>query len=570
MRDYAGTLPVLLDADLYRCGWNGTINPYPGMDARTKAIQSLRSSLLKKFEDIKGPEADEKALALFLKINEQCRDFKLDTSAMMTHEAVAIGEAKNFIYDFFYSCNEDGEEIRHLTLAAVTDNLGLGNGSNVGSYETDFFSKLSTSHLSATSTALHVLYLQAISEDPVWSDVESIRRTHRSTDLVRGSRLSFVPKTRDISRTICTEPLCNMLFQKGIGALLERRLVETCNISLSHQPDRNRLLARLGSKNGRFGTIDLSSASDSMSISLVRSMFPQGVVDLLEMCRSPITILPDGTGVELHMVSSMGNAFTFPLQTIFFASIVYGAYRLLGIPFERPGRRTLGNFAVFGDDIIVEDRAYDLVCKLLSLCGFSVNVDKSFNIGLFRESCGCDYYDGHNVRGVYIRSLRTDGDRYSAINRLNRWSARWEILLIDCISYLRKGLKYLPIPYDEMDDAGLKVPLRSLRTIRTNRYTGGVAYRYLASKPKSYDMTDIEARPPLRLRGYIFNPQGVLLAALAGTLRAGLISTRVTRKSTSLRRRYSSSWDYIVAARDDSHGFGERWKSFVELNLNLL
>lgn len=569
MRDYAGTLPVLLDLDLYRSGWNGTINPYPGMSVKTKAVQSLRSSLLKKYQDEIPPEADRAALELFLKINEQCKHFSLNTDAMSNAEAIAIGEAKNFIYDFFYYPNESGEEETLLTLGKITDNFGLGNGANVGSYGTDFYSKLSTSHLSATSPQLHMLYLQAISSDPTWSDVESIRRANRTTDVVRGSRLSFVPKKRDISRTICTEPLCNMLFQKGIGSLLEGRLLEACGISLKYQPDKNRYLAQLGSKDGSFGTIDLSSASDSMSLGLVHSMFPKGVVSFLEMCRSPITTLPGGTEVELHMVSSMGNAFTFPLQTILFTSVVYGAYRVLGIPFERPWRRALGNFAVFGDDIIVERKAYDLTCRLLSLCGFSVNVDKSFNEGLFRESCGRDYYCGRNVRGVYLQTLRTDGDRYSAINRLNRWSAEWGIALTECITFLRKGLRYLPVPYDEMDDAGIKVPLRSLKSRTTNRYTGGYLYRYLASVPTTYDMTDCESRPPMRLKGYFHNPSGVLLAALASTLRAGRLSTRVKRKSTSIRRRYSSSWDYIVADRDASHGFGERWKSFVELNLNL-
>jgi len=491
----------------------------------------------------------------------------MDTSSMTEVETIAIGEAKDFLYRFFYPNEETCERL--LTMSKITDNFGLGNGANIGSYSTDFLSKIGTSRMSATDRSLHMLYMQAISEDAIWSDVESIRSVSRGFDIVRGSRLSFVPKTAEISRTICTEPLCNMLFQKGIGAVLERRIQETLGISLKTQPDKNRALSRLGSKDGSFGTIDLSSASDSMSLGLVREMFPKHVVSLLELTRSPVTTLPGGAEVELHMVSSMGNAFTFPLQTLLFSSLVYGAYRVHSIDFERPRGQSLGNFAVFGDDIIVVQKAYDLTVRLLGLCGFSVNVDKSFNEGLFRESCGHDYYDGQNIRGVYIKSLLNVSDRYSAINRLNGWSAKWGISLNNTISYLMKGTRFLPVPYHEMDTAGIKIPLRDLKRRRTDKATGGYIYRFLDFVPNAYSVTDVEIRPP-RIRGWINNPSAVLMAALAGTLRAGKLVIRVERQVTRLRWRSSSSWDCPLPDHGESRGFGERWKSFVELNLDLI
>ena len=572
MRDYAGCLPVLLDADLMCAGWNGTINPYPSVDSRTVAMQSQRKSLLKKFQDVKLPSADAKALELFLKINKSCSEFAMATSSMSEIETIALGEAKDFIYRFFFpddqSDSRESGDLMILTLGQVTDNFGLGNGANIGSYSTDFYSKVGTSRMAATSTALHALYMQAISSDPIWSDVESIRLLSRGCDIVPGSRLSFVPKTTEISRTICTEPICNMLFQKGIGKVLERRLQQVLGIDLATQPDKNRILARLGSKDDSFGTIDLSSASDSMSLSLVREMFPKHVVALLEMTRSPLTTLPGGAEVELHMVSSMGNAYTFPLQTLLFSSLVYGVYRVLSIPMDRPFRRSLGNFAVFGDDIIVVRKAYDLTCRMLSLCGFSVNVDKSFNQGYFRESCGRDYWSGDNVRGVYIKSLKHISDRYSAINRLNVWSAQWGVPLPRTIRFLMEGLRMLPVPYDEMDVAGVKVPLSMLKRQIVDKHTGGIRYRYLRIDSESYSMTDIQSRRP-KLRGWISNPSAVLLAALAGTLRSGKVVIRKEfRQSTSYRFRSSSRWDYIFTDEGVNPQFGERWKSFVELNLN--
>ncbi len=563
MRDYASELPVILDADLFSAGWNGTKTPYPGINEKQFAFQSLRNSILKKYQDGISTDADSSALSLFLSVNEKCRSFSLDHSALFTHEEVAIGEAKDFIYR---TLNVDG--LPAVNLSSISSNFGLGSGSNIGSRSNDFLSKVGTSTMAATGSVLHMLFTQAISDDPIWSVVESNRSKTKGHEIVQGSRLSFVPKTRNISRTICTEPLCNMLFQKGIGSVLEQLLRKVSGINLTYQPDKNRKLAQLGSQNGRFGTIDLSSASDSMSRSLVKEFFPSEFVTWLDRTRSPVTILPDGTTVELHMVSSMGNAFTFPLQTLFFLSLVYGAYRALGIHPEFPYGQSLGNLAVFGDDIIVECKAYDLTVRLLMLCGFSVNVDKSFNEGFFRESCGRDYYCGYNVRGVYIKTLSNTCDRYSAINRLNVWSATHSVPLTRTISYLIKGCRFLPIPFDEMDIAGIKVPLRSLKNRQSHRFTGGILYRFVDVVSADYSVADVTAQPP-KLRDWFNNHEAVLLAALAGTVRRGKVVARVSRRLTRIRRRYSSRWDYIVTDQGVSPGFGERWKSFVELNLNL-
>lgn len=568
MRDYAAELPVCLDFDLKMSGWNGAISPYPGIKPKQFAMQSIRSSLMKKFMDRPSSNADAAALSLFLKINEKCKSFTMDTSGCSSFEAIALGEAKDFIYRCFFPDNQETGNLRRLTLVEVSKGFGLGSGANIGSYGTDFLSKVGTSHMSATSSRLHVLFKQAISSDPLWSSVESSRLEFRGSEVVQGSRLSFVPKTTEISRTICTEPILNMLFQKGIASVLEGILEEVCGIDLRKQPDKNRVLAQLGSVDGRFGTIDLSSASDSMSIGLVKEFFPKHVFDMLEMTRCPLTTLPGGANVELHMISSMGNAFTFPLQTIFFTAIVYGAYRALSIDFQRPFRHSLGNFAVFGDDIICDFRSYDLICRLLSICGFSVNINKSFNQGLFRESCGHDYFHGHNVRGVYIKSLKALSDKYSAINRLNRWSALWEIPLPNTIHHLLIGTRLLSVPFDEMDDAGIKVPLSYVKNIKLNRYTGGVFYRFLYRKARSYDVTDVELKPP-NLRGWINNPQAVLLAALAGTLRRGKVTIRsIDSDRPSFRTRYSSRWDYIPSEYVAMRTIGARWKSFVELNLS--
>lgn len=569
MRDYAFDLQLHLDDDLYKAGWTGAVSPYPGEQVRQAAMRQLHNSLVKKFTNGVNVEADAAALQKFLEVNEQCRTFvRTEQQSLTEVEAIALGEAKEWIHRVCFPDGPVGDCLLNQT--AIYSNLSLGNGANIGAPGTSLLAKLGLSDLSATSPRLHDLYRRVVSTLPTWADVEVVRQSHRETRTVQGSRLSFVPKTRKISRTICTEPVLNMLFQKGIGLSLTDGLRRASGIDLSTQPDKNRELARLGSIDGRFGTIDLSSASDSMSRTLVSEFFPRQVVNWLELTRSPVTVFPDGTVQELHMVSSMGNAYTFPLQTIFFCSLVYGAYRVKGLKFDRPFGQSLGNFAVFGDDIIVLKEAYDLLVRLLSICGFSVNVDKSFNTTDFRESCGSDFILGHNVRGVYIQSLLDDCDKYSAINRLTSWSARHGILLQSLIGYLRKGLKNFWVPFDEPDTAGIKAPLGYLGHRVQRSYHGNAKYSMVVIKlGKTYDVRDTEGAPP-KMDGWFNNHSAVLLAAIAGTLRLGKIVDRLYRRSTYVKRRRTPRWGYVPAEYRSFGTFVEEWEFLYAMNLNLL
>lgn len=585
MRTSASVLQSLLDADLEAAGHNG-FHQYPGQSPVQFAMSNLQRTFLKKYlpgTQTTTPAADLKALNLFLEVNEHCKNFCSKDLPRTELEEIALGEAKAFLYNFFYPrpiekwtwvtpyAKEQKVVFERdflLNSEAISKFIGVGPGASVGSLATDFYTKLGTSKLTFTDPALHVFYVQTIKSYPLWSECETYRSSQVGTQLVSGSRLSFVPKTTEISRTICTEPILNMLFQKGVQGVLESRLVEVVGIDLSIQPTENAELARIGSLCGKFGTIDLSSASDSLSRSVIQDFFPSRVVDILNRYRSPKTTLPGGTEIELHMVSSMGNAFTFPLQTIFFSAIVIGAYKAYGIKPVHFRGHSLGssNFAVFGDDIIVDTRVYDLVCRLLHLTGFRVNHDKSFNTGLFRESCGHDYFHGYNVRGVYLKNLRDANDYYSAINRLNRWSARHGIILNLLVSFLASKCRFLPVPEDEDDSCGIKIPLWLLTKRVINRDTGGILYRY--SKLNTLKV----AYPPVRESvkrslGWFENPSGLYLAFMAGSIRNGFVGFRAIDRHANIRRRWSSRWDFISSARGESREFGENWKVFVALNL---
>jgi hypothetical protein len=557
------TLPyaALIEGNLREKAW-------PGITAREYACLALGDSLLKKFQDQVSPEADGRALAKFLAFNNKCNvKAPIDRTSITEIEEIAVGEASRTFYEFWF--RPGGDYI--LSVDSISAGLAVGPGASIGVKGNDFYRKVCASLLTGTRKSLYTLYKRETSKYPLWEETENIRSNHfGGFKEVPGSRLSFVPKTRDISRTICTEPLLNMMVQKGIGAVIEQQLLARFGINLASQPSRNRILARIGSEHDTYSTIDLSNASDSVSCSLMRELLPPYILSWIMEARSEAVELPDGSSVPLHMVSSMGNAFTFPLQTALFASVVLGVYKALDITAYKPYHHK-ANFGVFGDDIIVEKRSFSMVCRILERFGFTVNGDKSFGSGPFRESCGSDFWSGYDVRGIYCQSLRTKQDVYSLINRLNVWSANHEVPLSDTIRYLVTGLGKIiyPIPVWDADDAGLKVPLEMLplSKLRGSKKTGGILYNRYTPRHKEISLLAVESRPVVR-RKWFDNHPGILLTAISGHLRGGSIVERVDRPHYIKRIALAPCWDWYnpCYSKLQSNGW-HRFKTYVALNL---
>ena len=246
-----------------------------------------------------------------------------------------------------------------------------------------------------------------LEESPLWtqfSDLLSISET-------LGNHMFTVPKSTTIDRVACKEPDLNMYLQKGVGNYIRRRL-RYVGINLNDQ-SVNRNLAREGSITGALATIDLSSASDSVSIGIVELLLPPLWYGLLSDLRSPYTFV-DGEWHKNHMFSSMGNGFTFELESLIFWALAKTTRFFTG------GR---GVVSVYGDDIIVgTDYVQDLIW-VLNYFGFSVNSDKSFTEGPFRESCGGHYYNGVDISPFFVRRpLKNLRDAIILANQIRKWS----------------------------------------------------------------------------------------------------------------------------------------------------
>lgn len=226
----------------------------------------------------------------------------------------------------------------------------------------------------------------------------------------KANRVISVPKDADKDRVIAVEPLLNMYIQQGWKGVLTEKLLRW-GVTLEDQT-RNQQLAEEASRRGfardSWSTIDLSSASDTVCCELVRWFLPEGWYNVLASCRTSEGLL-DGETIVYEKFSSMGNAITFPLQCLLFASIVRAACRLSGSNSE---------YRVYGDDLIVPTNATLLVLEALKFLGFTPNIGKTSVTGHFRESCGADFFFGRPVRPVYLKKALTLQEVYSFFNRL--------------------------------------------------------------------------------------------------------------------------------------------------------
>jgi hypothetical protein len=221
--------------------------------------------------------------------------------------------------------------------------------------------------------------------------------------ITEGSVGLVVPKNAKTGRFICYEPHLNIAMQLSVGKWLRRRLLTRCGIDLDDQ-SINGALAVEGSKTGRLATIDLSSASDTISRELVKFLLPEEWYHLLNRLRSRQTFWPDTKLWHVNLkFSSMGNGFTFELESLIFYAIAWASMKHTHSvqPFTS-GR--LQNLSVYGDDIVVDKRSYSTVVMALESAGFRVNNKKSYVHGLFRESCGMNAFAGFVVNPPRIRA----------------------------------------------------------------------------------------------------------------------------------------------------------------------
>ncbi len=515
----------------------------------------LRDTLLKKFmsEERPTPAQCDTALKKFLAVNAKCSEWTF--APTNSGEEEMLNGVRDAIYDFWFA----NQEPVISDFDQIFRSGKVGPGASISALGTDFYTKLFDSPLSSTK-GLHETWIQCASKYDLWAEALCHSSRRYPATVVESSNYSFVNKNVTVARGICTEPTINMWFQLGVGSLIERRLARQWGIDIRGagsncpQQDINRRLACAGSLHGELSTLDMESASDSVGLKMLKWLLPRTAFSILDTLRCPRTKLPDGRHVDLHMVSTMGNGFTFPLETLVFAAVVIAVCRYSGVPVKLFGDADDRNVAVYGDDIICPTTVVHRVERVLDLLGFTVNRDKSFVEGAFRESCGADFLYGENVRGVYIKRLDTLQHLFIAINRLNRWSAISGVELPETVGVLLQHIRHprrFVVPFDENDDAGLKLPDDlSLSPLR-NWDTGVRMREYRAHVVVSSEIfTEPCLEHVIRMKRGEYhvkrgNPYGMLLANLVGSMSDYRISIRQREVRYTTKRRFTPRWSYL-------------------------
>lgn len=240
------------------------------------------------------------------------------------------------------------------------------------------------------------------------------------------SRLLLVPKTAKGPRIIAAEPSANMYCQMLLKDFLDKRIDKTVLslfINLRDQSLSGDMVKR-ASLDRKQATIDLSSASDRLSLWLLERVFRKNdtLLEAINASRTRVTTLPSkyfgNKSIELKKFASQGTAITFPVQTVVFLAIALSCSLQRNEPelllhgkdsdVLKLIRSKRNQVRVYGDDIILPTHGYVKITQLMHTLGLKVNTEKSFFRGHFRESCGSDFFKGYDVTPVKPKRVISD------------------------------------------------------------------------------------------------------------------------------------------------------------------
>lgn len=253
--------------------------------------------------------------------------------------------------------------------------------------------------------------------------------------VVDSVKYTTVPKSFKAQRGIAPDVSFGGFLSQGLGLLIRDRLEAGTHINLATAQKIHKKIAQKASSDGSYATLDMSKASDSFTWDHIDKIVPDSWKEILKVVRVN-NIEIDSKVIELKSYMLMGSGHTFPLQTVLFYSLAKAIVELMG---------SRQKVYVFGDDLLVPNFCAKPVIFILEKIGFTLNEDKSFHDGHFRESCGGDYYRGLDVRPAMPKGSMVSGSKrkyasfcFKVINSLlKRWSyheiPNTIMYLCDCI-----------------------------------------------------------------------------------------------------------------------------------------
>jgi hypothetical protein len=325
------------------------------------------------------------------------------------------------------------------------------------------------------------------------------------------ARLVTVPKTCTALRTITVEPCINQFVQQGLNSTLREHIAKDPILGLCLTLDSqvpNQDLALEGSLTSDWCTLDLSSASDRLSLQVVELAFahtPRFLHALLAS-RTPDVKIDGFSVITLKKYAGMGNATTFPVQSVVFALLaICGVLEQRGrgqrVPTQEEIRGAARCVRVFGDDIIVRRDHVQCVVDWIESFGLKINLGKTFTEGNFRESCGTDAFRGYDVSPVYLRRdpelAATDPSSFvSLVATANQLWLRGYYETADFLKDICSRVRTLPLVPEDSGGLGWHTRQNCTTIQRWNRDLHRFEYRTYVPRGLTQE-DDLDGEPAL-------------------------------------------------------------------------
>ena len=269
-----------------------------------------------------------------------------------------------------------------------------------------------------------------------------------------------VPKSWKSFRGISPLQLIALFYSYGYKDLVEEAL-DKHGLPIRKLQGRHQKRAKKYSKSRTHATVDLREASQSITSWLLNSVLPRAwYVALRPTFMRKIRFTNQRWKFTYcETVLPMGNAATFPVETLVFYCLIKAVGNLLG---------KQGYYSVYGDDLIYPCSIHPYVSAVFRELGLMINEDKSFaDLSFFRESCGGDFYRGVDVRpalapeynGEQQSRLEYTAWLYKLYNSLKR---RWhECELPSTFAFIESEIAFVnkcvyQVPPSYPDFAGIK------------------------------------------------------------------------------------------------------------------
>lgn len=513
-------------------------------------LASSLKALFSKNAAFSGPHCEESALATFWRAERECRRANRRLALHRVLYRCPSGELYGQKYRPYL------DRARRIIQRILGDKPTMwdtlcrhGGGVAIGRHGTATSAPFKDAAVPYNVTlSAGVIFQRLVESSSVWAGFVSPKPQPKHPTYIQvvddRNKLAFVPKNWKTHRSICVEPLGNLYIQQGLGREIALRLKRIGVNIFDDGQDRHRRLACEASKmlevygNGPV-TLDLSMASDTLCTELVRTLLPEAWFNWLDSARCHATLLPDGSTVRTSKFSSMGNAATFPLETLIFYALAKSV---------QESTCHSGTVSAYGDDIIVPRGSALLLMEVLRFVGFTVNPEKSYVHGEFYESCGADYLRGVPVRPFYLkRDLRNVRDWNFLYNAIHDDRYGVSVLGFDddvrhhLLRAIGRDLFYGPQRdhiRDGIPDGWIETDNRALWKER--RYKGQNQFRSLCVRPVKRPLADEPA--------------------LISTLRSGDLSRVPLKKGALLDTRSSVTQERWVF-HDLYHGAQASWSN---------